>query len=200
MYEWFSQEVAGLIQRRDAAPLPAGVVVFYGSSSMRLWESLADDFAGTPTINLGFGGSTLGACIYYFDALIPPCHPSALLCYAGENDIGDGRAPDAIVHDFRLLHAQVAGLPGEVPFGFLSIKPSPGRWKFIDRIREANRRIAEQIAQRPQSHFIDVFTPMLDDNGQPRRELWTEDGIHMTRDGYRVWWQALSAQRREIGF
>ena len=188
-----------MIQRRDASPLPPDITVFYGSSSIRLWETLAEDFADIPVLNLGFGGSTLGACVYYFDALIPPCHPRALLCYAGENDIGDGRKPDAIVNDFRALHAQVAALPGDIPFAFLSIKPSPHRWPFIDRIRDVNRRIAAEIATRPQSHFVDVFTPMLNDNHLPRPELWTEDGIHMSRDGYRVWWQALSAQRREIG-
>lgn len=200
MYEWFSAEVAELVRRREENPPPPGVTVFYGSSSIRLWDSLSEDFPDIPALNLGVGGSTLGACVYYFDTLVSPCQPGALLCYAGENDIGDGRTPDQILHDFNQLHAKVAALPGDIPFVFLSIKPSPHRWKFIDRIREANRRIVAALAARPQSHFVDIYTPMLNDNNLPRRELWAEDGIHMTRDGYRVWWQTISAKRKELGF
>lgn len=200
MYEWFAEETATLIQRREENPPSPGVTAFYGSSSIRLWESLSEDFSDIPVINLGFGGSTMGACVYYFDTLIPPCQPGAIVFYAGENDIGDGRTPDQIVQDFKALHEKVALLPDDIPFAFLSIKPSPSRWKFIDRIRETNRRIAEAISDRPQSHFVDVGTPMLSDAGTPRRELWMDDGLHMTRDGYRVWWQTLSAHRREIGF
>ena len=89
---------------------------------------------------------------------------------------------------------------GNIPFAFLSVKPSPSRWQFIDRIREVNRRIAEVIPARPESHFLDVFTPMLKDDGTPRRELWSEDGIHMNSLGYHVWWQVIASQRRRIGF
>jgi lysophospholipase L1-like esterase len=200
VYEWFSEEVAILVKCREENPPPLGVTAFYGSSSIRLWESLPEDFPDMTFINLGFGGSTLGSCVFYFDALVPPCQPGAMVCYVGENDIGDGRSPDQIMTDFNLLHGKVAALPGDIPFVYLSIKPSPNRWSFVDRIKEVNGRIAGEIAKRPQSHFIDVYTPMLNDNGRPRRELWAEDGIHMTRDGYRVWWQIISVHRRDIGF
>ena len=44
----------------DAAspPLRHGVL-FVGSSSIRLWETLAAEFPGVPVINRGFGGSEL---------------------------------------------------------------------------------------------------------------------------------------------
>jgi hypothetical protein len=35
--------------------------VFYGSSSIRLWDTVAKDF-DPRILNLGFGGSTLEAC------------------------------------------------------------------------------------------------------------------------------------------
>ena len=90
MFESYQGEVAALERRRRAEPPPPGVVAFYGSSSIRLWDSLAEDFFDVPVINLGFGGSTLAACVHYFDRLVVPCKPGALVFYAGENDIGDG--------------------------------------------------------------------------------------------------------------
>jgi lysophospholipase L1-like esterase len=197
----YEDEVRTLVTKRDAAPLPGGgVVAFYGSSSIRLWDSLAEDFFDVPVVNLGFGGSTLAACAHYFERVVVPARPRALVCYAGENDIGDGQLPDAVVNSFRSLHAQVANQLGDTPFAYLSIKPSPNRWQHVGRIREVNRRIAEEIAAREHSHFLDVFTPMLRDDGTPRRELWTEDGIHMNSLGYHVWWQVIASQRRRIGF
>lgn len=196
----YEEEVKSLIARRDAHPLPSGTVAFYGSSSIRLWDSLEEDFFDIPVINLGFGGSTLAACSYYFDRLVLPVCPRALVCYAGENDIGDGASPDAVVASFQALHSQVASKLGPTPFVYLSIKPSPNRWQYIERIREVNRRIAAEVAKREESHFLDVFTPMLRDDGTPRRELWMEDGIHMNSLGYHVWWQVIASQRRRIGF
>lgn len=151
-------------------------------------------------INLGFGGSTLVACNHFFERLVVPCNPRTLVFYAGENDVGDGRTPDSIVNSFREFQSKVTNHFGDIPFAYLSIKPSPNRWNAIGKIREVNQRIRREIQSRPESLYIDVHTPMLDDNGLPRRELWTEDGIHMSREGYHVWWQVISAQRRKLGF
>ncbi len=201
MFPHYEGEVAELVRHREAAePLSPKVVVFYGSSSIRLWNSLAEDFFDTPVLNMGFGGSTLAACVYYFERVIVPCKPHILVCYAGENDIGDGVKPDGVVASFRALHHKVTQYLGDTPFIFLSIKPSPARWNVIDRIREVNRRIGDEIKHRESSYFLDVYTPMLRDDGSPRRELWTEDNIHMNSQGYHVWWQVISSQRRRIGF
>lgn len=180
------------------ASRPPAPVVFYGSSSFRLWSTLGEDSPEVPMVNLGFGGSTLAACVYYFDRLVPPCRPRSLLFYAGDNDLGDGQMPDTVVASFRELHRKVAGLPGDIPFAFLSIKPSFARWNIIGRIRETNTRIREEIDSRPQSLYIDIFTPMLGDNGKPRRELFTEDGLHLSGEGYRVWWQAIAVHRPHL--
>lgn len=205
MFEWFEAEVRALEERRvENPPTPGEVVAFYGSSSIRLWTTLAEDFDDIPVINLGFGGSTLAACAYYFERLVVPYRPKALVIYAGENDLGDGVKPDAVVASYRELHAKALHFLGETPFAFLSVKPSPSRWAFIERIREVNRRIAAEMepinASHPHHIFVDIHRPMLNDDGTPRRELWAEDGIHMTRAGYRVWWQVISAQRRHLGF
>jgi hypothetical protein len=201
LFPHYEGEVADLVRRREAAePIAPGVAVFYGSSSIRLWNSLAEDFFDIPVLNMGFGGSTLAACAYYFERVIVPCKPHTLVCYAGENDIGDGVKPEGVVASFCSLQHKVTQHLGDIPFVYLSVKPSPARWNVIDRIREVNRRIAEEVKHRETSYFLDVHTPMLRDDGTPRRELWTEDNIHMNSLGYHVWWQVIASQRRRIGF
>jgi hypothetical protein len=45
-------------QDRLQPPPPHGVL-FIGSSSIRAWSTLAEDFPGVPVINRGFGGSAI---------------------------------------------------------------------------------------------------------------------------------------------
>ena len=59
---WYELEVRGIERRLRKAPPAAGSTAFYGGSSIRLWETLREDFPAARPINLGFGGATLEAC------------------------------------------------------------------------------------------------------------------------------------------
>src|SRR5687768_181547 len=49
----------------DRAAMPAsGGILFVGSSSIRLWKTLAQDMAPLPVLNRGFGGATIGEVNY----------------------------------------------------------------------------------------------------------------------------------------
>ncbi len=80
--EWYETEVQALEEASIANPPPPGNVIFYGSSSIRLWSSLATDFNDVEVINLGFGGSTLAACAWFFERLVPPRQPRSIVFYA----------------------------------------------------------------------------------------------------------------------
>jgi lysophospholipase L1-like esterase len=185
--EWYEDEVRELERIRGPQPSDPAPVVFYGSSSIRLWETLDDDFHGIGTVNLGFGGSTLAACAHFFPRLVPRCRPRSLLVYAGDNDLGDGRSPEDVLASLRDLLRQADALLGPIPIAFLSIKPSPARQYLDERIRRANALAREEIAARYEGRFIDVYPRMLDAAGRPRAELYAEDGLHLSRSGYRVW-------------
>lgn len=195
--EWYEEEVRSLermVLERDTCERPP---VFYGSSSIRLWETLAED-VDPRVLNLGFGGSTLEACDYFFERLIPPARPRSLLLYAGDNDLGDGRGVDEVFGWYRALAAKLELAAGPIPFGFLSIKPSPARWPILDRIRRLNELVRADIEERAYGYYVDVFPAMLDVEGRPRTELFQEDGLHLSRDGYRLWSRALEQHRNQI--
>jgi lysophospholipase L1-like esterase len=196
--EWYESDVRALEQARVTRPLPPRPAVFYGSSSIRMWSSLAQDLGSTCAVNLGFGGSTLEACVWFFERLVPPVKPSSLIVYAGDNDIGDGRTPRQVSGWFGELRAKVNRDLRAVPFGFVSIKPSPARAGLLDRIAEANEAIRGDIAGDPRAFYVNVFTPMLGRNGQPRPELFLDDGLHLSRAGYALWAQVLAGYRDRI--
>ncbi len=196
--DWYEPEVRQLESARSAQKQPADPVVFYGSSSIRLWESLATDLENPRAVNQGFGGSTLEACAYFFERLVLPLHPSSLVVYAGDNDLGDGRSPQEVLSFFRALTAKVDSSLPEAAFTFLSVKPSPARADILRCIRETNALIRGDIESRTCGLFVDVFDAMLDSHCKPRTDLFTEDGLHMNRKGYRLWTEVLTPYRHRI--
>jgi lysophospholipase L1-like esterase len=191
-------EVRGLERLARTSPVLARPIVFYGSSSLRLWSSLAEDLGEPGIINLGFGGSTMAACAHFFERLVVPRQPKSLVLYAGDNDLGDGRPASEVVASFRELRRKVDTILGPIPFTFISIKPSPARWPLTDAIRSVNHSIKTDLESRQHSDYVDVFSVMLGSDGRPRPELYAEDGLHLSREGYRVWAEQILLHRNTI--
>jgi len=196
--EWFEPEVRELERTRLQRTSPPRPTVFYGSSSIRLWTTLAEDLGDTRAINLGFGGATLDACVRFFERLVPPTQPGALVVYAGDNDLGDGRTPNQVVGWFGQMAGKVERDLAPIPFGFMSIKPSPARVFLLDRIVETNEAIRREITRHAGAFYIDVFTPMLTPSGDPRADLFLDDGLHLSRAGYQLWTEVLGTYRNRM--
>lgn len=173
---------------QDAAQAPpAHPVVFTGSSSIRMWKTLAGDFAGVPVLNRGFGGSQLRDAIWYADQVAVRYAPRRIVLYAGDNDIDAGRSPEQVRDDFRAFVARIRhDLPG-VPIAYLSIKPSPARADQLPAQQRANALVKAAAARMEGVDFIDVASPMLDADGRPRTELFGDDRLHMNAAGYALW-------------
>ena len=170
-----------------ASPTPPGGIVFYGSSSIRLWRSLESDFPGLPVLNRGFGGSTLPEAIHYFSRAVVPHRPRTIVLYEGDNDLTFNWGPTQIADDYRSFVRAVRDSLPNTRIVFISLKPSPSRWKLVDQQREANRLVRAIVARDTLQTFVDVFTPMLGANGRPRPELFIADSLHMTPAGYVIW-------------
>ncbi|CAF0876728.1 unnamed protein product [Adineta ricciae] len=168
-------------------------IVFYGSSSIRLWSTLTDDFAHTKMdlINRGFGGSTLKQCLQQFKRVILPLEPRILIVYAGENDIAIGETPANIYAMFRQLISVIRRFYPALPVAYISVKPSPNKWDKFSQINLTNNLIREDIRNMNNVHYIDVFNEMLTDDSKPRQELFLQDDLHMNEQGYAIWTRAV---------
>lgn len=188
---WYEDEVRLLEQKVNLLPAADDRVVFYGSSSIRLWKSLATDFPDTDTLNLGFGGSTLAACTWFFERLIIPAQPASIVFYAGDNDLGDGRRPEEVYQSFREFMDKMQVHFPDVPVLFLAIKTSIARWNLRAQIHLTNKLIEAETTRRPNCRFIDMMTPLLSADGTPSRAYFEADGLHLSPSGYAVWQQTL---------
>lgn len=171
----------------DRAPAPPGAVIFYGSSSFRLWEGVEQAFPGIRVLNRGFGGSTLAECLHLLPRLILPLRPAALVLYAADNDLDQGAAPEHVEYLFKQFVERLREPIPALPIAYVSVKPSPARFWNIGNIRRANDLIRAAATHYPGVDYLDIFPPMLSDTGGPRPELFTEDGLHMNAAGYALW-------------
>lgn len=176
----------------DAVQMPApGGIVFVGSSSFTLWETMRQDLAPFPVIPRGFGGSQLVDSVRYCERIVTPYQPRAVVLYAGDNDLADGKTPERIAADFEAFVAIVHRALPETKIAFLSIKPSPSRRHLLGEQRRANHLIADLAARDERLFFLDVFPHMLDERGEPRAELFGDDDLHLNRRGYLLWTELL---------
>lgn len=165
----------------------AGSIVFIGSSSIRGWKTLSDDFPGLPVLGRGFGGSQMIDSIMYAHRIVLPYQPSAVAVYAGDNDIGKGKSAEKVFHDFKTFVATLHATDPKIRIGFIAIKPSLKRWSLWTEMDKANQLIANFAKSNESVTYLDIATPMLGADGKPRPELFVKDGLHMTRRGYEVW-------------
>lgn len=183
----WEQDMARFAAEDAATPPPATPVVFTGSSSVRMWDTLAADFPGVPVLNRGFGGSQVRDSVHYADQVAVRYRPRQVLIYAGDNDINAGRTPAQVLSDVQAFVFRLReDLPG-VRIGYLAIKPSLSRLEQLARQQEANRLVRAWAITQEQIDFIDVATPMLGADGQPRPELFLADRLHMNATGYALW-------------
>lgn len=174
------------VKDKERAPHVGGVV-FTGSSSIDMWTSLASDFPDLPVVNRGIGGTWLADQLHLAPKLVYPLKPHTVVLYAGENDLQDQRTVDQVVQTFERVRGQLFAALPDARLVFLALKPSPSRVALLEKMREANSRIAALCARDPRCTFVDVFTAMLDARGQPRPELFIADNLHMNAEGYRLW-------------
>jgi lysophospholipase L1-like esterase len=187
--ERFLSEIEAFAAADRAQAPPSCAFLFVGASSIRMWRSLAADMAPVPTINRGFGGSTVADVNFYFDKAVAPYRPRAVVFYAGENDLNAGRTPAEVVSDFhRFMDLKTHAL-GDTPVLFISLKPSKLRVAQMGRQAEVNAAIRAMTRTRSDLRFIDVVPPMLE-GGKPK-DIFIADGLHMTPDGYAIWTQVV---------
>lgn len=187
----FEAEIRAFREADRADPPAEGGVLFVGSSSIRMWERLEEDFPGANVLNRGFGGSQFSDLHHYFEEIVAPYRPRLIFVYEGDNDLAAGKSPRRVLADFRRFVEQVRSeLPG-TRIAFIAVKPSPSRWHLADRMRSANRLVRRYTLWQADLEYVDVFEPMLGPNGRPRPEIFLHDELHMNRAGYRMWAQIV---------
>jgi lysophospholipase L1-like esterase len=187
----FKEEVEALTEKYQQRDWKKGGVVFTGSSSIRLWKTLEKDFPKSNIINTGFGGSQTHHLIKYLDQLVLEFEPKKIFIYEGDNDINAGKPIRQILEEFFEIMEKVTAVLPEAQFYFISAKPSPSRWEKKGQYELFNDQLKKFAMNHPNANYIDIWTPMLGKEGNPKPELFIEDNLHMNEKGYAIWKKAV---------
>ncbi|MBJ7550630.1 cyclic nucleotide-binding domain-containing protein [Marinomonas ostreistagni] len=173
-------------------------VAFYGSSTIKSWSEFEAPFDTKETINLGFNGATLDACVYYFERIILPYNPRSLVLYAGDNDIGNKHNSNKVIDRYvSLLEKVDRYLPG-IPVTILGVKMSPTRQGLEPTVKATNGMLQQLARTRPNTLFVETNDSILDKHGNVDESLFEQDRLHLNQKGYLKLNAQLQSQKSHI--
>ena len=171
---------------------PKNAVLFAGSSTIRLWDTVAKDIPEIPIINRGFGGSQLFGNTIYADRIAIAYQPKIIVLFAGTNDLAYGnKSPQQVFEDFKAYVAKIhASLP-DTRIVYLSINPTVARWNNEAKVLETNYLIQKWIYENDSATnklgYIGTHDQLLGADGKPQPKLLREDGLHLNAEGYKFY-------------
>jgi lysophospholipase L1-like esterase len=183
----FAKEILAFEAADKTNPPPKDAILFIGSSSIRIWKSVGQDFPEHKVINRGFGGSQLSDSVHYFDRIVAPYKPKMIVLFAGSNDIAAGKTPEMVFDDFKQFVEKTRATLPKTRLAYVSVSTSPSRWSQFDRVKAANKLISDYIAKDGKLIYIDVLPVMLGADGKPKAEIYGKDNLHMNPKGYELW-------------
>ena len=181
----WEKEIAAYEAADRTNPPPKGGVVFVGSSTIRLWKTLAQDFPDQKVINRGFGGSEIVDATHFADRIIFPYEPKQVFLRAGGNDIHAGQLPAQVAADFADFVRKVHERLPNTEIVYIAVNPAPARWGESDKYRALNKKIRKLALHMPRVSYVDAFDVSLDREGQARHELFVADQLHLNTQGYK---------------
>jgi lysophospholipase L1-like esterase len=167
------------------------LILFTGSSSIRLWKNLNASFPNHNVLNMGFGGSEMADLLYYTDKLIIPFKPKQIFIYEGDNDLSFGRSPEQIIASADSILTLIRQHLPKSEVIFMSPKPSLKRWALKDKYEDYNKQLKHWTSKKHNVRFADLWTPMLDNDGIVMQDIFISDGLHLNEKGYSIWTNAL---------
>ncbi len=182
----WEKDIAAMEAADQTNPPPRNGVLFAGSSMIRLWKTLAEDFPGVPVVNRGFGGSEIVDSTHFADRLIFPHAPRQIFLRAGGNDLHNSKTPEQVLAEFRDFVATVRARLADTEIVFIGWNVTPARWPAARRERELNRLVAAFAQTHPGVAYLETADITLDPQGHLRPAVFDEDQLHFNAEGYRL--------------
>lgn len=182
----FESEIKNLVAG-DSTVNSRKLILFTGSSSIRFWRSLAADFPKENTLNRGFGGSEMTDLLYYAEPLILSYQPKMIFIYEGDNDLNSGKSAVEILHAAEKLLALIRTQLPKTTVIFISAKPSLARWQLKDKYLNFNEQLKQWTEKQKRVKFADVWSALVDSEGNVLPDIFIEDGLHLNEKGYVLW-------------
>jgi lysophospholipase L1-like esterase len=187
----WEKEIAAFERTDGTNPPPKGALLFIGSSTIRRWSTLAQDFPHHRVLNRGFGGSQIVDATHFAERIIFPYEPSMIFLRAGGNDLWAGKSVEEVFGDFKEFVKKVHARLPRAEIAFISLSPSIARWTQAEKEKALNQRVKSYCRRRSYLKYIETYSLPLGPDGQPRPELFVADKLHFNGEGYKLLVEAV---------
>jgi hypothetical protein len=165
-------------------------VLFLGSSSFRLWESIQQDLVPLKVVRRAYGGARYRDLAIHTPKLIEGLEFSKAVVFIA-NDITGSQQEDVDPETVsKLVRLVIKQLRDEQPYcqiHLLAVTPTPSRYKHWQKIQITNQMLKKISETSSGVHYIPTAFAFLDRDGQPRPELFKDDRLHLNQTGYKIW-------------
>ena len=173
-------------------------VVLMGNSITEGWVDMHPEFfRDNALIGRGISGQTTQEMLVRFRADVINLKPKVVVILAGTNDIaenaGNYREDNTagnietmlmMAKQAKIKAVVVSVLPTDQYPWDTSVNDVPGK------VASLNRRL-QVLAKKYKATYLDLFTPMVAEDGRKMNPAYAYDGVHPTLAGYAVMEQAL---------
>lgn len=187
------------IETLETRPLHNAKIMLYGSSLFANWghERSHQALSGllnteNSSSNHGFGGATVDELLYYYPRLVRPYKPEYLVIRSGVNDLSNGYTAEETM---TLLTRLTSWYTNDFPNGKIILipifdfpNPDFRTHHYIDNRNKFNA-LCQTVAAEHQFSLLDL-NPFVHEHAedfgttQGFRDIFIEDGLHLTDDGY----------------
>ena len=187
----FADSFAAFAQQDKDHPFAKGGIVFVGSSSVRMLD-IPRYFPGIVALNRGFGGAHISDVNHYLEQAVLQYEPGTVVFFCGGNDLWDGKSPAQVKADFDEFTQRLFARVPRAKLIVLAWRPSPSRISIIDKELAFNKLLKATADRDKRMIYLDGSAArFLDDNGQPKPELYLDDRLHMNHAGYLIWGEII---------
>lgn len=165
--------------------------VFLGDSITAGYD-LEEFFPDLPMVNSGVPGYRAKDIISRLDNMVYRYNPSKVFLLIGTNDISRGKDKEYIIGRISKIIDEIKENRKYTEIYVESIYPinsSKVKNRKNDFINELNIEIKD-LCKEKEINYIDIHKLLIDENGELKEE-YSDDGLHITYEGYEVITQEL---------
>lgn len=179
----------------DKLPVGRGDIVFLGNSITDggEWTEL---FAMDNLKNRGISGDVISGVRERLHQVVDG-HPAKIFLLIGINDVSHALSAEQIASQYEELVKEIRESTPETELYIQSVMPIDndyGRYKGLkgtEPVVEELQKLLPQIAARNGAEYIDLWPTLADPATGKLKKAYTNDGLHLTGNGYKAWAAAI---------
>ncbi|OKH17474.1 GDSL-type esterase/lipase family protein [[Limnothrix rosea] IAM M-220] len=146
-------------------------------------------------LNQGISGENTSQVLQRLDAL-DRVRPETIYVMAGVNDLKQGASDTTVLNNSRAI---IRRLRYQHPYATIVVQSLlPTRTDYLSpaRAMRLNQKL-QAIAAEENAGYLNLHALFVDQEGKMRQDLST-DGVHLNRQGYKVWQQAMQQAEKWV--